>query len=324
MEEPFISVIIPVYNIESVIGRCIESILQQTYTDFEVLIVDDGSTDNSLAVCETYTSDGRVACYSKRNGGASDARNYGLARAKGKWCMFVDGDDYVEPDFFSKLLSNTDADFIVSGVKFSNGDGFSTPPNDETIKISEESGCLLDNEFCKLYFRTPWAKLFRLDIITKYGLRFDTMLYIGEDTEFVFQYLGYVKNVRFVPICGYCYKVDFYEQASKHAMNASEVSRHLDAILWTKGLKRLKERTYYDFPLTSILLKTYFRRLFFIYLTKEINTYKEFLAEAMSFKKLGLRYYDSSRLKEMIVTFVLRHIPLLAYAFIYKYMKAAK
>lgn len=322
--EPFVSVIIPVYNLESVIGRCIESILQQTYTDFEVLIIDDGSTDNTLTVCKTYMNDGRVACYSKRNGGASDARNYGLAKAKGKWCMFIDGDDYVEPDFFSKLSSNTDAELIISGVKFLNRNGYSSPPYDETIKISEESSCLLDNEFCKLYFRTPWAKLFRRDIITKYGLRFDTMLHIGEDTEFVFQYLGYVKKVRFVPVCGYCYKVDFYEQASKHAMNAAEVSRHLDAILWTKGLRPLKERIHYDFPLTNNLLTTYFRRLFFIYLTREINTYKEFLEETKSFNKLGLKYYAPSHLKEIIATFVLRHLPLCAYAFLYKYRKAAK
>lgn len=322
--EPLVSVIIPAYNLEDVIGKCIESILQQTFTDFEVLIVDDGSTDNTLAICKSYMNDGRVICYSKRNGGASDARNYGLTKAKGKWVMFVDGDDYVESDFFTRLLSNRDADIVVSGVRFSNKDGYSTPPYDEAIEISEENGHLLDKEFCKFYFRTPWAKLFRRDIIVRYGLRFDTMLHIGEDAEFVFRYLSCVNNIHFIPICGYCYKVDFYEQASKHAMNAAGIFRHLDAILWTKGLALLKKRIHYDFPQTNNLLKIYFRRLFFIYLTKEINTYKMFREEAKAFNKLGLKYYDSSRLKEVVVTFVLQRMSLIAYAFLIKYRKNAK
>lgn len=321
--KPCVSVIIPVYNLKSVIGRCIESILQQTYTDFEVLIVDDGSTDNTLAVCKTYMNDARVACYTKENGGASDARNYGLSRAKGQWVMFVDGDDYVEPDFFSKLLMNMDAELIISGVRFYNINSYQMPCGG-TIEISEFNGHLLDKEFCKFYFRTPWAKLFRRDVIAKYGLCFDTTLHIGEDAEFVFRYLGFVKKVRLVPICGYCYKVDFFEQASKHAMNSVGISRHLDAILYTKGLRQLKERINYGFPLTNNLLQIYFRRLFFIYLTKEIDTYNEFLREIRSFNKLGLKYYSSSILKEVIVTFVFRNIPLLAYAFLYKHRKAAK
>ena len=136
--------------------------------------------------------------------------------------------------------------------------------------MSEENGQLLDKEFCKFYFRTPWAKLFRRDIIVRCGHRFDTINFV------LFQYVGY------------CYKVDFYEQASKHAMNAVGVYQHLDAILRTKGLRLLRERIHYDFPQIKQMLKIYFRRLFLIYLTEKVTTYKKFREEIKAFNKLKI------------------------------------
>jgi len=100
-----VSVIVPVYNVEAYVGQCIDSILCQTYPAFELLLIDDGSTDQSGRICrEAAASDGRVQYYKKENGGLSDARNYGMERAKGEYLTFIDSDDYVEETYLETLL----------------------------------------------------------------------------------------------------------------------------------------------------------------------------------------------------------------------------
>lgn len=190
-----LSVIIPVYNLETAIGKCIESILNQSFTNFEVLIIDDGSTDKTRQICEKYTKDCRVIYHYKTNGGVSSARNYGLIKSEGEWITFIDGDDYVEPDYFSTLLTCTNTDLIVSGVKYSNKEGKFLPLCDKIINISEEDRYFFDKELCKIYFRTPWAKLFKRQIILKHHIFFNTSLHIGEDCEFVFRYIGYINDL---------------------------------------------------------------------------------------------------------------------------------
>lgn len=102
-----ISIIIPIYNIERYIGRCLESIIAQTYKDIEIICIDDGSNDNSAKVCKQYMKkDDRIRYYHIPNGGVSNARNYALKLIKGEWFAFVDGDDWIEPNYFEVLLSN--------------------------------------------------------------------------------------------------------------------------------------------------------------------------------------------------------------------------
>ena len=100
-----VSIIVPVYNIENYIRVCVESILAQTYESFELILVDDGSKDNSGILCDEYAAiDSRVKVIHKENGGVSSARNTGLQQAKGKWIMYVDGDDWIEPDMIESLV----------------------------------------------------------------------------------------------------------------------------------------------------------------------------------------------------------------------------
>ena len=102
-----ISVIVPVYNTEKYLHRCVDSILAQTFTDFELLLIDDGSTDSSGAICdESAQKDSRVRVFHKENGGVSSARNLGLDKAKGKWVTFVDSDDWIKESFLNKLYIN--------------------------------------------------------------------------------------------------------------------------------------------------------------------------------------------------------------------------
>ena len=104
---PTISVIVPVYNVEKYLRCCVDSILAQTFTDIEVLLVDDGSTDSSGAICDEYAQlDRRVRVFHKTNGGVSSARNLGLDEATGRWIMFVDSDDKVSPEICERLLEH--------------------------------------------------------------------------------------------------------------------------------------------------------------------------------------------------------------------------
>lgn len=106
----FLSVIIPIYNVEDYLRACIESVLNQTFTDYEVLLVDDGSPDGCATICDEYASKyANVHAFHKENGGLSDARNFGLERAKGDWVLFLDSDDYYgKPDFFQKIKDIAD------------------------------------------------------------------------------------------------------------------------------------------------------------------------------------------------------------------------
>ena len=103
-ENELISIIVPVYNVEQYIQRCINSVLSQTYTNFELLLIDDGSTDLSREICEkNVIQDERIHLFVKQNGGLSDARNYGLAQAKGRYIVFLDSDEYIGTEFLEVL-----------------------------------------------------------------------------------------------------------------------------------------------------------------------------------------------------------------------------
>ena len=104
MHPELISVIIPIYNVSEFLPRCIDSVLKQTYSNLEIILVDDGSTDGSARICDKYAeSDSRVKAFHKTNGGLSSSRNYGLEHASGAWIAFIDSDDWVSPDFISTL-----------------------------------------------------------------------------------------------------------------------------------------------------------------------------------------------------------------------------
>ena len=104
--KPLISIIVPVYNVENYLQRCLDSLLAQTFNNIEIILVDDGSTDHSLAICQMNAEkDTRIRVFSKENGGLSDARNFGISVARGTWVSFVDSDDYVDTDYIEYLYT---------------------------------------------------------------------------------------------------------------------------------------------------------------------------------------------------------------------------
>lgn len=193
---PTISVIIPVYNTEKYLRRCIDSVLAQTYQDFELLLIDDGSEDSSGAICDEYAArDSRVKVFHKENGGVSSARNLGLDNARGEWITFVDSDDYIEEKFLKSFEGNLDADLVVGNMiicedgKSRRDIGAHIVPGKYSPIQSVLKGNLTNHAFC-----APWGKLFRKDCIG--DLHFDVRMTICEDTKFVYNYIAKAKDMR--------------------------------------------------------------------------------------------------------------------------------
>lgn len=196
-----VSIIVPVYNGEKRLGRCVDSILKQDHADIEVILVDDGSRDESLALMREYAaSDARVTAVHKGNGGVSSARNRGLEEAHGDYVQFVDVDDWL-PMESTKLLVR---ELETSGAELAVGDFYRVVGENVSQKGSiEKGGALTRGQYAgemmrspaDLYYGVLWNKLYRRDIIEREGLRMDESISYSEDMIFNLEYLLHVKTV---------------------------------------------------------------------------------------------------------------------------------
>lgn len=192
---PFISIIIPVYNTGKYIENCLSSVKEQTFSNYEVIIVDDGCTDSSGKLCDGFAKkDNRITVIHKQNGGVSSARNIALERAKGKWILFVDSDDELYLDSLQYLLNYTSdsVSLVIGGYVKYNEDNIITYQN--KIEFCD----IISREKALMYMYNPkifpyqgylWNKLFRADIIKNCHLHFVEDIYFNEDRLFITQYL---------------------------------------------------------------------------------------------------------------------------------------
>lgn len=209
MNKPIISIIVPVYNVEKYLPRCIDSILAQTFTDFELLLIDDGSIDNSGNICDDYAKkDNRIRVFHKQNGGVSSARNLGLDNAKGEWITFVDSDDLIDNETLNDYL-RYNADLICQGLKQINAMDNSI----EDLKkydfleasVSDHISYALYIMFINGSFGYIWNKLFKHRILKDHNIRFIEGISIREDEIFVFKYCQYIKSIVLLPTINYNY-----------------------------------------------------------------------------------------------------------------------
>ncbi len=170
-EEPLISIIVPVYNVEKYLTRCIKSILRQTYNNFELLLIDDGSPDDCPALCDEWAKkDSRIKVFHKTNGGLSDARNYGIAKANSEYITFIDSDDGVSPDYLEHLysiLTKHDADISSAKYKVINDETEIPLENiEQSLSYVVDSVCACKELFTnKKVITMAWGKLYRKEII---------------------------------------------------------------------------------------------------------------------------------------------------------------
>lgn len=223
------SVIIPVYNAEKTINRCLDSLLSRAGDDAELILINDGSKDDSDAVCKNYCKKyNNIRYFYKENGGVSTARNMGLSEATGDYVLFVDSDDYVSDNYFSVIDSiieqESDVDLILYGHKNSDSEnGVSCEPFNlkGDIEISEKVSELLPAG--PMY--SLCSKVFKRDIISQLNLRFREKIDIGEDIEFIFQYL--LKVGKMISVSDILYQVVLENTDSLSRKRRDYVADHL-------------------------------------------------------------------------------------------------
>ena len=235
MNQPLVSIILPVYNAQSHLARCVGSICAQTYRNIEIIILNDGSKDQSLPVCEEFRQkDPRILLVDKANSGVSDTRNLGLKLASGKYVEFVDSDDYLDPDFTERLVAaaeENEADFVIAPYKMVIPAGASKPEQ-VLDKIQDELGVMsvarppevreygflpagvydkdtfalrLMDKPASYFYSVLWNKLYRRDILTGNDIQFVSEIRWAEDLVFNLRYIQYAERFVAIDKPGYYY-----------------------------------------------------------------------------------------------------------------------
>ncbi len=294
-----ISVIVPVYNVEKYLNRCIESIINQTYQNIEIILINDGSTDNSSIICDEYAEkDARIKVIHKKNGGVSSARNVGLKNAKGEFITFVDSDDYIKLTCFEKMangIKNNDVDMVVVGWE-------DEESNLGWVNKHIDINCqkkYIQNEILSLdFFLTVWGHLFKRINISKQF--FNEELFYSEDTLFTVQSFYKKKNNKLLVIGEplYVYITNRDDSAVNKPFNKKHISfikayNSIIAIVksYKKMLRNVKKRKKDEcFIIYSKLLKKGYKnnRRYYYFLKYELF-------------KLRLQGYKPKNRKENLV-----------------------
>lgn len=206
---PMISIIIPVYNTQKYIIDCLDSLVKQTYQDFEVLLVNDGSTDASAQIIADYIAKNNLTkfhLFNKENAGVSSARNLGLEHARGKWIAFIDSDDWAEPGYLQHMIEAVQkhpVDFCMAGfLRYYEDSG--EFHNSRSVSFAHNS---IDELLPEIIYNHLYGRLFSTSVIAKHGLRFDESIHFAEDSAFMFDYVCHTKEVLLLPLMEYVYRV---------------------------------------------------------------------------------------------------------------------
>ncbi|WEV45349.1 glycosyltransferase family 2 protein [Streptococcaceae bacterium ESL0687] len=237
--KPKISIIIPVYNSEKYIKQCIDSILQNTYTDYEVLLINDGSTDNSLTILEDFRqSDDRIQVINKENQGVAPTRNLGISIAQGEYIVFIDNDDFIDSDYLEIYLQEIEknkSDIVIGGYKRT---------NKEKILFSDYPR---DSKWGKYIILAPWAKIYRKSFLLKNDIQFLDYP-IGEDVYFNLKAFNFTKKISSINYTGYNW---FYNGESVSNTSQKGFSPKINIIYFLNKLleisKNSQENEYFKY-----------------------------------------------------------------------------
>ena len=200
MSGPIVSIIVPVYNAEKTIQRCVESILGQDFQDFELLLIDDGSQDTSGELCDAFArQDARVRVFHKENGGVSAARNLGLSQAQGVYLQFLDSDDWITADATTMLVRTAReyrCDLVISDFYRVVGDRVSHKGDiqEDAVLSREEYAAHMMERPADFYYGVLWNKLYRREIVERHHLRMNPEISWCEDFMFNLEYIRYAER----------------------------------------------------------------------------------------------------------------------------------
>lgn len=234
---PKISIIVPIYNAENTLYSCIKSILSQSFKDYELILVNDGSIDNSLQICnKLLESDSRIIIINQENKGVSSARNNGLDIARGEYITFIDADDSITEQFLQEFISNIgDSDCIIGGAVFeTSSQKCSNKPletNDNGYCRVKSNALINERNIIEFYIRVPWGKLYKREIINSYSLKFDNAITFGEDFLFNLSFLNHAHDICIIDKCNYIYKVQDRKSYNVTSYQFADFIKKLELLL---------------------------------------------------------------------------------------------
>lgn len=319
-----VSVIVPFYNAQNTIEKCVKTIQLQTYKELQIILIDDGSKDNGFGICQFLAQrDKRILLIKQENKGVSATRNLGLDMAVGEYCCFVDADDFIDKDYVKymvNILEENDVDLSTCAyqVEYEHGKWkMGTSGKSEYLNI--ERGLI--NFFSKNGMRgTPCCKLFKMEILNKYGVRFNESIRMAEDKLFCYEYITKCDNIFFSSEAKYYYVLNV-----ESASNKKYVPTNLyDGNLPFKALREIEKDicnhsdkvvNYYMAFASKVYIRMVFKYNLFSYLSKdEINQIRKFIKrsykvgekkELFNSRKnyiFGLVIISSTRLTKWICT----------------------
>ncbi|WP_418991996.1 glycosyltransferase family 2 protein [Alistipes sp.] len=318
--QPLISIIIPVYNVGHYLNYTLDCVSNQDYPNLEILIIDDGSTDDSLSLCRKYAlRDPRFKVFHQPNQGVSQARNKGLELASGTYIGFVDSDDMPAPNMFSSLYADliaSRADLAICDTAFigeNTTEIVSTPIRQKTTQVYKINGnwqkFLWGKEERKFY--CIWDKLFKREILQEYGILFDRELSIGEDTLFTVSYFLCCNTIAINYNTFYNHRIRQGSLMRSPIPDLAKQQIHRIDKLETFVQKKLNDK-----EIAGELIRSFKARMLITFLTsKQLNKY-EFIKSihVISTRKdiLNAFYHKakSGSKREKLTAFIFRYIPL--------------
>lgn len=300
MEKGLISIIVPIYKVEEYFDRCIKSIVNQTYKNLEIILVDDGSPDNCPKLCDEWAKkDKRIKVIHKENSGVSEARNTGIDNANGEFICFVDSDDYLQLDFIEKLISKqivTNADIVYCKYNLFDASGKFVKVNEDELELFISS-----NDIKYLYTSkiacAVWRKIYRINIIKNQRFRSD--LRYGEDLYFTTELT--LKNIKTAYVNEYLYNYFINNSSVTHVYSVKNIESHYQGTIANSTL--LFERNYNELAL--YLEFDFYRQYQLLYKkVKGINIDVKRFNDKIHYKAY-MKLADTKRKK--IIAYMIRH-----------------
>lgn len=235
--KPLVSIIVPVYNVEDYVAECIESLLNQSYQNIEIILMDDGSKDKSADSCLKYAQkDSRIKFYQQENKGVASARKNASKYITGKYVTFVDSDDYIEAFFIEKMIQKMKGfDLVTSGYYYGCGDEVKcfdglhkgSYKTEKELEYVYSNFIMMENTKNMGIHRSLWAKMFDAVLAKEVFQTIDENIFWGEDGDFLYRYVLKCKSIQITEICGYHYRMR--DNSAVHMVNKTFL-KNIDAI----------------------------------------------------------------------------------------------
>lgn len=273
-ENKLISIIVPIYNAEKYLDKCLQSIINQTLGNIEILLINDGSTDSSLEICKKYSErDSRIKIINKKNEGVSVARNLGIEKATGEYIAFIDSDDWIDTEFCERLYSSVKKEkaelgicnYIKENLDFKEFYDIKINKKilyEEDIQKTFLSKLIERDEGERVHnlagFRGPCAKLYKKEILNNYDIKFDENLVIGEDFLFNLNFLQKTKRITLDKGYYYHYRTNFNSATMKYKKDCfkiyEEILKQLEEFLNKNDIYYKNKNRFYKLSIKYLLI----------------------------------------------------------------------